>query len=178
MKTTDKTFDPKTDGRRPRIIGTLPGHICKFETRAFGNTRKVFNLTIRFAPEALDVAVKKVEFDETGKMAIDDDNFKDHGFNGVEIRASGLWLDTSPDTEGWKNGDYLEACEALGVEMPVDKDTGEVTLGEIEEEDVIGLPCLAQLGFETKKDDPSKVYQKVTAFFPWENGKRIEIEPF
>jgi hypothetical protein len=64
----------------------------------------------------------------------------------------------------------------IGVEMPKD-DNGNVVIGQIEEEDVLGLPVIGILGLTFSKDK-SKAYTNIVTMMKWEDGERLSPDEF
>ena len=181
MKEIEATFNESEDGFTPVVEGTYPAHITSFDTREY-NGSTVYNLSFTVDGEVEKLDVPKLVKDSNGGYAqAVDPNGKpltvNAGFmSGNMYRIDkGVWLTPNPSQgEGWKNRRYKEFFENLGVSFPSDKE-GNVTLGEIEKEDVIGLPCLVELRETsfTNSEGQQRSAMKVTNVFPWSDGSRL-----
>ena len=174
------TFNESTDSFQPIVPGVYPGHVTSFEARDVNDAIE-FNLVVTLHEKVgeLEVPIYKSNEDGTFATVKDEDGNellrKATHLVGKEIRTTGIWLTPSPkDGEGWKNRKYKEFCESLGVAFPSD-DKGNVQLGKIEEDDVLGNPCLAKVGEEkfTNKEGQEKTTMRVFNCFPWSSGQQI-----
>jgi hypothetical protein len=178
MKKVDATYNEKDDGFVPVAEGTYPSHVSKFESNEY-NGSVVFNLTFKVAEEANKLEIPKLTKDNNGNYVPTGDTVSAAFVTGKTYRVDkGVWLTPNPaEGEGWKNKRYKEFFENLGVDFPSDKE-GNVGLGEVEETDVIGLPCLIELRETsfTNKDGETKTSLKVTNVHPWDDGERLSEE--
>ena len=184
MKTTEATFNEEQDGFSPIVEGTYPANITSFESRSY-NESIVFNLNFTVADEVKKLDVPKLVKDSNGGFV---QSVNSEG-NPATINASymagnqykldkGIWLTPKPaQGEGWKNRRYKEFFESLGVEFPKD-DNDNTILGEIEEKDVLGVPCLIELRetMFTNKEGQERKAMKVTNAFPWPEGQKLSKE--
>lgn len=182
MKTIEATFDEAVDGFVPVAEGTYPAHCNEFSVNNW-KSNKIFNLTFIIADEAESFRIPKLISDGSGGFIqqVDSENkpvtISGKYMVGKKFRNNGVWLTPKPKPgESWKNRRYKEFFEALGVEFPSDK--GKVTLAEVEESDVIGLPCLIDIKQESykNKEGESKTAMKVTSIFPWNDGTRLSAD--
>ncbi len=180
MKTLENTtFNESTDAYQPIVAGTYPAHIISFESRDI-NDSVVFNMTFKIADKVGEMEVPvynnidgkyEATLDENGKEV----TRKATHLIGKEVRSSGVWLTPNPkEGEGWKNRKYKEFFENLGVSFPTDKD-GNAQLGQVEEEDVLGFPCLAKVAEQsfTNKEGEEKTTMRVFNTFPWTGGQKL-----
>tara|TARA_R100000458_G_scaffold58218_1_gene65809 strand:- start:716 stop:1291 length:576 start_codon:yes stop_codon:yes gene_type:complete len=183
MKTLENTtFNESTDAFQPIVAGTYPAHITSFESREI-NDSIVFNVTFKLADKVGEMEVPVyVNIDGKYEQSLDEKGEavtrKATHLVGKEIRSAGVWLTPNPkEGEGWKNRKYKEFFENVGVSFPVD-DNGNVTLGEVEEEDVLGYPCLAKVGEQsfTNKEGEEKVTMRVFNTFPWNSGQKLSAD--
>ena len=151
MKEVEATFNEAEDGVTPVVEGTYPAHITSFDSREY-NGSKVFNMSYTIADEVSKLDIPKLVKDSNGGYiqaysSNGDPSTVNAGYmSGNMYRIDkGVWLTPNPaQGEGWKNRRYKEFFENLGVKFPKD-DSGNTTLGEVEEEDVLGVPCLVEL---------------------------------
>ena len=95
---------------------------------------------------------------------------------GKQYRSAGVFLTPNlPQGERWKNKKYNEFFTNMGVKFPVDE-KGIVKLQEVEEEDIIGLPAIAdiQVYKYTTKEGEERTSMRVMNVFPWNDGTRKE----
>lgn len=183
MKTLENTtFNESTDAYQPIVAGTYPAHIIAFESRDI-NDSVVFNMTFKIADKVEEMEVP-VYHSVDGKYepTLDADGNpqlrKGTHLKGKEVRSAGVWLTPSPkEGEGWKNRKYKEFFENLGVSFPTD-DSGNIQLGQVEEDDVLGHPCLAKVNEQefTNKDGEKKSTMRVFATYPWNNGQKLSSD--
>lgn len=183
MKTLENTtFNESTDAFQPIIAGTYPAHVTAFESREI-NDSIVFNLTFKLADKVGEMEVP-VYANIDGKYEVTLDEKKEPMTRkathlvGKELRSAGVWLTPSPkEGEGWKNRKYKEFFENIGVSFPVD-DNGNVSLGEVEEEDILGYPCLAKVGEQkfTNKEGEEKTTMRVFNTYPWNSGEKLSSD--
>lgn len=172
-------YNPEKDGTPKKYRGLVPAHCIKFEIKYYGE-QSIFNLYWRVNEEAANLPLSIIEFDKTTGKIKEIEEAKPHlEIIGTE-QKSGTFYHPNPDEKNrWKNRDYFELLEALGIELPQDED-GNYILAEIEEEDVIGMPALIMLDLVPNKDK-DRAYQNVVKFLSWENGVRLnpeDITPF
>lgn len=185
----DTYYDPATDGFSAIAPGNYPAHVISFEARGknkkgenFANNSKVFNLTFQIADEAAKLSIPKVVSNGEGQyVPVTNDKgetvqIKAIHAVGKRYKSQGVWLTPSPPSgQGWKNGKYKEFFESIGVEFP--EVEGKTKLMEVEEDDVIGSPCLVRLGEDTyERDGEKKVTLKVFGAYPWNDGVKMSPE--
>jgi|TARA_Y100000296_G_scaffold71498_1_gene87039 hypothetical protein len=182
---TKATFNETTDGYTYVPAGSYPMHIVDYDvyTMKDGNSM-VFNLKFRIADEVKKLEVEKIVKNGDGQMTTVDDEegnpirVSAKFLAGKEYQNKGVWLTANPaEGEGWKNRAYKTFCENLGIEFPKDED-GNIQLMQIEEEDVIGLPCLGNLQSVTFENDAGEEISimKVVEVFPWASGQKLPAE--
>ena len=95
-----------------------------------------------------------------------------------EFESRGVWFTSiPPKKEQWRNRDYKEFAENLGVEYPKDEKTGNIQLGELEESDVLGLPLQAKIGeYEYTNKKTGKTVKKTALLnaYKWPSGTRLK----
>ena len=173
------TFNESTDAYQPIVAGTYPAHITAFESRDI-NDSVVFNMTFKLADKVGEMELPVYNQIDGKYQVVLDANGKETTRKGThlvgkEIRSAGVWLTPNPkEGEGWKNRKYKEFFTNLGVSFQTDKN-GNVQLGQVEEEDVIGFPCLAKVGEQefTNKEGEKKSTMRVFATYPWNSGQKL-----
>ena len=156
MKEFDATFDSVNDQPKKPVPGKYPSHVSGFEAVSLKSGGKVFNIDFTLASECKNM--------ENAFMA------------GKQYRSAGVFLTPNlPQGERWKNKKYNEFFTNMGVKFPVDE-KGIVKLQEVEEEDIIGLPAIAdiQVYKYTTKDGEERTSMRVMNVFPWNDGTRKE----
>ncbi len=180
MKKTKAVFDETKDGYTYVPPGTYPMHIVSFGVKDI-NDSKVFNMQFRVAGDVSKLkVVKTVKNGDGTYIPVKQDNGEDElisaeFISGLEYYNKGIWLTPKPSKEeGWKNRKYKEFCENIGIVFDEDKD-GNLQLGEIEEEDVLGLPCLGRLTHDTFTNSQGEEVSmlKVMQVFPWVDGAKL-----
>jgi len=87
-----------------------------------------------------------------------------------------MWLTPNPPAkEGWRNRNYVKYAKALGIDFDKSED-GKISLGQLEEKDINGLPCLVRLcefTWENRNNGESGKSIKVAELFPWTKGKKL-----
>ena len=185
----DTYYDPTKDGFAAIPPGNYPAHAVQFEVRGedrngnnFANDSKVFNMTFQIADEAANLDVPKIVSNGEGKyITVKDDKGKDVTVKGrhavgKRYKSQGVWLTPSPPSgQGWKNGKYKEFFESIGVSFPeVD---GKTKLMEVEEEYVLGCPCLIKLGEDSyERDGETKTTLRVFGAYPWKDGVKLSSD--
>tara|TARA_Y100000310_G_C20215126_1_gene593171 strand:- start:27 stop:605 length:579 start_codon:yes stop_codon:yes gene_type:complete len=186
MKVIEDTyFDESVDGFVPIVSGVYPAHVSKLETISFDSGSTVFNVTFRLSEECKKINVNKMISDgDGGYMEAQDESGRpitiDCGYlKDRDVRSQGVWLTPKPkEGEGWRNRNYLEFFESLGVEFKRN-DQQKVVLAEVEEEDIIGIPTQVKVGEETyKKDGEDRKTMRVFSCHTWANGKRRNADEF
>lgn len=186
MKETTAVFNEQKDGYTPTAPGVYHSHIVELRSRELDD-RVVFNFKVRVAEEAAKLDVPKYNKDgDSDEPQIVKNNVgkavmvKADYMVGREFESRGVWFTPiPPPKERWRNRDYKEICENIGVEFPVDSKTKDVQLGEIEESDVLGLPLLSKIGiyeYKNKKSGKTTKQVKVLNAFSWNDGKRLKPE--
>ena len=179
------TFNEATDGYTPVVPGTYPAHVKEMEVREFGDSgRKLFKLTFVVADDVKNITVNKMErkvngngltpvLDSDGKNVEVSANY----LAGKTFFSKGIWLTPNPEKgQGWRNRNYKEFFESLGIEWAVTKE-GDAILGEVEEDDVIGVPCLVKVVEEKyEKDGEQKTALKVGRAMVWNEGSKLSRE--
>jgi len=185
MKETTAVFNEQKDGYTPTAPGVYQSHIIELRSRELDD-RVVFNFKVRVAEEAakLDVPMYSKDGDAGEAQIVKNDvgkavMVKADYMVGREFESRGVWFTSvPPPKERWRNRDYKEFCEKVGVVFPTDE-ANDTQLGEIEESDVLGLPLLAKIGtYEYKNKKTGKVTKqmKVLSAHPWHDGKRLKPE--
>ena len=182
MKNVEATFDEARDGFQPVAEGTYPAHCSSFGFNDWKDS-KIFNLEFTIADEAENLKVSKLKSDGTGGFVQDvDEDGKPVTISaiymvGKKFKNNGVWLTPKPAKgESWKNRRYKEFFESLGVDFP--SENGRISLAEVEEHDVLGLPCLVNIKQQTfkNKDGEERTAMKVSSVFPWADGKRLSAD--
>jgi len=185
MKEATAVFNEQKDGYTPTAPGVYNAHIIELRSRELDD-RVVFNFRVRVAEEAGKLLIPQYSKDGDGDDAqiVKDSSgkavmVKADYMVGREFESRGIWFTSvPPPKERWRNRDYKEFCEKVGVVFPTNKEN-ETQLGEIEESDVLGLPLLAKIGtYEYKNKKTGKVTKqmKVLSAHPWHDGKRLKPE--
>ena len=189
MKTLeDTTFDSAVDGGfTPIPSGTYPAHVTEVLINTFEDSGKsVYNLTFKAADEVKNLQVPKLtsdgnggytqETNGTGEPVTVEGSF----IAGKTFRLDkGMWLTPKPEQgKGWQNKVYVKYCQALGVEFPETED-GKLQLAEVEDEDILGHPCLIkveEVEWENKKTGDSGKSVKAIDIMPWKEGKKLSTD--
>lgn len=165
--------------------GIYPAHVADFAVNSFkGNL--VYNITYKLAD-----AVKEMEIPQTKRLASgklqfvheDADEQNPHimvsakSLVGRKVKGEGIWYTPTPaEGDGWKNRNYHQNFEAMGVKFPKDKNDKPI-LAEVEREDVIGLPALVHVAEHSyvKEGETEKKYTvNVKSVTEWDDGKRLK----
>lgn len=180
------TFNESTDGLVPIVPGVYPSHVSGLEVKELqtkAGEQMVFNVTFVVADEVKDTEVAKLvkngdgtyhaEKDEDGETKTISGSF----MAGKRFSSRGIWLTPSPESgQGWRNRQYKEFFESLGVVFPTNKD-GNTELAIVEEEDVIGHPCFIKLQKENyEKDGEQRYVWKAFDAFPWSDGEKLSAD--
>tara|TARA_Y100000034_G_C6788165_1_gene352688 strand:+ start:276 stop:866 length:591 start_codon:yes stop_codon:yes gene_type:complete len=180
LELENTTYNEETDGPIVIVEGIYPAHVAGLEGKELdtkAGKQMVFNLTFLINEKAADINVSKMVKNEDGDYT----PFVDAKGNKVEISAdymvgkrfnsTGIWLTPSPSkTDRWKNRKYLEVFRNIGIEFPTNSN-GDNVLAVIEEEDVIGRPCLIQLQKEHyEKDGEKRFAWKAFDIHSWADG--------
>ena len=176
MKEVDAVYNETKDGFTPVAEATYPAHVSKFESNEY-NGSTVFNLSFRVADEASKLEIPKLTKTADGKYEPTGDTINAAFVAGNEYRVDkGVWLTPNPaEGDGWKNRRYKEFFEGMDVKFPSDN-SGNTVLGEVEEADVLGFPCLVELRETsfTNKEGEERTSLKVTSVHPWDDGKKMD----
>jgi len=168
MKEFDATFDSVNDQPKKPEPGKYPSHVSGFEAVSLKSGGKVFNIDFTLADEC-----KKMTEDNLGEESL-------AYMAGKQYRSAGVFLTPNlPAGERWKNKKYNEFFTNMGVKFPVNGD-GVVNLQEVEEEDIIGLPAIAdvQVYKYTTKEGEERTSLRVMNVFPWNDGIKKDNVPF
>ena len=182
MKTISNTVIGKGDDKSlPIIPGTYPAHVSEVGIKEY-NESFVYNITYKVAAEVEKVQIDKmhIENGELTKVLDADGNpvkINASYLTGKTFRSNGVWLTPEPGDEKWKNRKYKQYFESLGVVFESDED-GNTILGQVEEDDVLGHPCLIKVALEdyTDREGNPKRAWKVFSVYPWANGTKIDTE--
>ena len=185
MRSLDNVkYNEEKDGYTPTSPGVYQSHIVGLRSREIGE-KVVFNFSIKVAEEAAELNVPKlvkgangeeaqIEYNDEGKAVM----VKADYMVGRIFESRGVWFtQIPPPKEQWRNRDYKEFCENIGVTFPIDEKTNNVSLGEVEESDVLGMPLLAKIGtleYTNKKTNKTVKKTAVLSAFSWINGKRLK----
>ena len=164
MKEFDATFDSVNDQPKKPVPGKYPSHVSGFEAVSLKSGGKVFNIDFTLADECKNMTEDNLGEESLAFMA------------GKQYRSAGVFLTPNlPQGERWKNKKYNEFFTNMGVKFPVDE-KGIVKLQEVEEEDIIGLPAIAdiQVYKYTTKEGEERTSMRVMNVFPWNDGTRKE----
>jgi hypothetical protein len=164
MKEFDATFDSVNDQPKKPVPGKYPSHVSGFEAVSLKSGGKVFNIDFTLADECKNMTEDNLGEESLAFMA------------GKQYRSAGVFLTPNlPQGERWKNKKYNEFFTNMGVKFPADE-KGIVKLQEVEEEDIIGLPAIAdiQVYKYTTKDGEERTSMRVMNVFPWNDGTRKE----
>jgi hypothetical protein len=172
-------FDPEEDGKeKPTLLGTFPAHIVGYLEGTANNASIPYNVKFKIAPEAKEMKginwKDKTEKDPEGVEVPAD------YMVGREVRSVGIWLNPDPKpTDRWKNRDYVNFLEAIGIELKtVEKDGKKFqSLVTLEEHEVIGRPCMITVKLENDKrpEMSGRQYPKAFSFQVWDGGERIDV---
>lgn len=180
MKKVKAVFDETKDGFTYVPPGTYPMHVVSFGVKDI-NDSKVFNMKFRIADDVAKLkVVKTIKNGDGTHVPVKNDSGENELISadfikGLEYHGKGIWLTPNPKaTEGWKNRKYVDFCENVGIAFEEDKD-GNLQLGEIEDQDVLGLPCLGSLKNDkfTNAQGEEVSVLKVMQVFPWADGGRL-----
>ena len=186
IKMTNTTFNESRDGLVPIAPGVYPAHVAglefkDLETKAGQQT--VFNITFVIAGDVENTKVAKLvkngdgtykaEKDENGEQVLISGAF----MSGKRFNSRGIWLTPNPeDGHGWRNRQYKEFFESLGIVFPKNK-AGDTVLAVVEESDIIGHPCFVKLNKENYERDGEQRYAwKVFDAFPWSDGEVLSAD--
>ena len=187
-KLENTTFDESVDGGfTPVPPGTYPANVSEVQINTFEDSGKsVYNLSFKIADEIKKMQVPKLISDGNGgydsvvnesgeEVLISADFMADKTFR----LDKGMWLTPNPEEgKGWQNKIYVKYCEAMGIEFPKTED-GKLQLAEVEDEDIVGLPCLIKLeevAWENKKTGDSGKSVKAVDILEWRYGKKLSAE--
>lgn len=184
MKTLENTTLGKGDEKSlPIIPGTYPAHVSKIDIKEW-NDSVVYNMIFTVANEVEKVSIDKQTIENGELVKVVDADGNPQKISGSylaskEFRSNGIWLTPKPGDEKWKNRKYKQWFESIGVVFQVD-DNNDTVLGQVEESDVIGLPCLIKIGQEEYKaqDGSTRKAWKVFQVYPWQNGERKDASEF
>jgi hypothetical protein len=180
VKNLEKATIGKGDEKSlPIIPGTYPAHVSNVGVNEY-NDSFVYNITFLVAPEVEKVQINKMTRENGELVQVLDAEGNPIKINasylaGKTFRGGGVWLTPEPGDEKWKNRKYKQYFESLGVVFDSD-DNGDTILGQVEEDDVLGLPCLikiAQDEYIDKQGQPKQAW-KVFNIYPWSNGSKID----
>tara|TARA_X000001382_G_scaffold125733_1_gene111523 strand:+ start:277 stop:858 length:582 start_codon:yes stop_codon:yes gene_type:complete len=185
MITMENTyFDSSADGIIPIVPGTYPANVCGFEGREVSTklgTQKVFNIEFQIADEVDKMELVKHQYvdDELVPVMVDgkEEKISASYMKGKRFKSVGIWLTEKPaEGEGWRNRNYVQFFENLGVKFPK-ADNGKTQLAEVEEEDIIGLPAFIKLDKEYyEKDGEQRSSWKAFSATTWVDGKKLDAD--
>ena len=180
MIETNTMYNEADSEFTPAPKGTYPCHLASFESREY-NGNKVFNIQFKVAQEADKLMFMKMVSDGDGWY----EQEKNENGEGLEISGKsfvgrkffsvGVWFTPKPmKEEGWKNKTYKKWFESLGVIFKKDGDN--IVLGEVEESDVVGKPCLANVDVNEyeNKDGELRRSMQVVSIEPWKDGTELD----
>ena len=182
MKKLDSATIGKGDERSlPIIPGTYPAHVQQVYIKEY-NGSYVYNITYLVAVDVEKVSINKMTV-ENGELTtvLDSEGtpvkISASYLAGKTFRGGGVWLTPDPGDQKWKNRKYKQYFETLGVVFEIDKDENTI-LGQVEESDIIGLPCLIKIALEEYEDKTGQQRKawKVFSIYPWSNGSKIDID--
>ena len=180
MKEFDATFDSANDKPKKPVPGKYPSHVSGFEAVSLDSGAKVFNIDFTLADECKNMSreiTMQLSENVSGTEVNDDYSPKKESLAymaGKQYRSAGVFLTPNlPSDQRWKNKKYNEFFTNMGVKFPVNED-GVVNLQEVEEEDVVGLPSIAdvQVYKYTTKDGEERTSLRVMNVYPWNDGAR------
>lgn len=182
----DTPYNEAKDGMVPIAPGVYPAHVCGLEAKELqtkAGEQTVFNVTFLIADEVANTKVPKMIKSPDGDFI--QENHKDGQpktisavfMKAKKFNSTGIWLTPRPEEgHGWKNRKYKEFFEHLGVVFPVDKNSNTM-LAIVEEEDIIGYPCLVKLAREEYiKDGETRGVWKVFDAFQWSGGSKLSFD--
>tara|TARA_R100000664_G_scaffold32679_1_gene47993 strand:+ start:4150 stop:4737 length:588 start_codon:yes stop_codon:yes gene_type:complete len=180
MKSIDNlTFNDAEDGIVVTPPGAYPAHVTGVVMRTFDSGNTVYNLTFKVAKEVSKLNVPKLQLGSDGiATQVSDSNGNPMTLNGKFISGKefrlekGVWLNPNPGAEKWKNRNYVNTCELLGIEFNKDKD-GNKQIGQAEESDLLGKPCTIEVKeVEWKNEETSQSGKSLKAvkMLKWEGG--------
>lgn len=207
MKQTGSVYDPETDGGSFKLYtGKVPAHIVKFEESkhitnkwdvtegskvkfirtgddelAAGEVAEVEKVFLNFTFKVHEKASKALIKEDGSEVEVAGDVLK-----GREIRGSVPYILNPHKRIRWMNNEYISFVEdALGIEFPLTevqtpdgiKKVKDIQL--VEEEDVLGIPVIIELGVREYKDretGDTKKTQDVKNILHWESGERISMD--
>jgi hypothetical protein len=181
IKMPNTTYNESKDGLIPIAPGVYPAHVTGLESKDLqtkAGDQTVFNVTFIVADEVTNTKVPKLvkNGDGTYHQSNNEDGTPETisgaYLKGKRFGSRGIWLTPNPeDGQGWRNRQYKEFFETLGVVFPVNKKSGDISLALVEETDVIGHPCFIKLGKEEyEKDGEQRFVWKVFDVYPWTDG--------
>ena len=181
MIETKTTYNESTDGFTPAPPGVYPAHVVGLESREY-NGNRVFNFQFKVADEVSKLQLPKMISDGNGwyETATDKEGTpvtqNGKAFSGRKFFSKGIWFTPDPiKEERWRNRAYKEFCENLGVIFR--KDGDDTILDELEESDVMGKPCLANVVTnEYEKDGQTKRTMQVSTVTTWRDGVELSSD--
>tara|TARA_X000001382_G_scaffold99193_1_gene73668 strand:- start:295 stop:879 length:585 start_codon:yes stop_codon:yes gene_type:complete len=177
-------YDQSSDGVIPIVPGIYPAHVSSFEGREIGTklgTQKVFNIEFQIADAVDKMEIQKHEYVDDALVGVEVDGkpqkISASFMKGKRFKSVGIWLTENPaDGEGWRNRNYVNFFQSLGVQFPT-TDDGKVKLAEVEEQDVIGLPAFVKLDKEFyEKDGEQRSSWKAFSATSWADGERLSAD--
>ena len=186
----DVYFDPEVDGAVKFVEGTFPAYISALKL-VYLKPKDNGSGYMRCDAEDPDAVLMISDYmfkisEEAGTMTADDPETKkkiscEH-MVGKEFGPAAYVIPTlnlsGSDEDRWKNGEYINYHERLGIEFPTKKIDGKKVkqLAKVEEDDVFGIPVWITLKPEKDKTDPEKSYMKVFIIKLREGVERLTRE--
>jgi len=165
-------YDPINDGQeKTTLLGVFPAHIVGFKEGDKYKGSIPYNVTFKIAPEAAELTGTNWKSESNEDISAD-------YMPGREVRSKGIWLNPDPKPEErWKNRDYRNFLEAIGIELKMVEKSGQKyeSLVTLEEAEALGRPCLVTIKLENDKRDPDRKFPKVFGVQSWDNGDRIDV---
>ena len=163
--------------------GIYPAHVSDFAVNNYkGNL--VYNLTYKVAPSVAEMEIPQTTRQPNGQLLFVHEDGKEENPHimvsgkplvGRKVKGEGIWYTPAPgEGENWKNRNYHQNFDAIGVKFPTDKNDNPI-LAEVEKSDVIGAPVLIHVAEHSYvKDGETKYTINVKSVTEWDDGKRLK----